>query len=159
MYYSNTFYLNKIKTTEKLLTVDCYKKYLFNLNFNLFYFSQQYRFCFILFWWIKLIFSKRIWVFFNHFLMSLFTKKNKWRNNKKMICDWFNRCWLTFRKDWVNKMFQFQIWQWLWVQHHKLNYFICQVEMKWNKKKDSIDDSSEDDWLLRNESIKLMFES
>ena len=22
-----------------------------------------------------------------------------------MNCDWFNRCWLTFRKDWVNKKF------------------------------------------------------
>ena len=23
--------------------------------------------------------------------------------NWKMSCDWFNRCWLTFRKDWVNE--------------------------------------------------------
>ena len=138
--------------------MDCYKKYLFNLNINLFYFSQQYRFCFILFWWIKLIFSKRIWVFFNHFLMSLFTKKNKWRNNKKkwFVIDSIDVDWHSEKIE-SAKMFQFQIWQCLWVQHHKLNHFICPVEMKWNKKKDSIDDSSEDDWLLRNESIKLMF--
>ena len=34
MYYSNTFNLNEIKTTTELSTDDCYKKYLFNLNFN-----------------------------------------------------------------------------------------------------------------------------
>ena len=151
MYYSNTFNLNEIKTTTELSIEDCYKKYLFNLNINLFYFSQQYRFCFILFWWIKLIFSKRIWVFFNHFLMSLFTKKNKWRNNKKwVVIDSIDVDWHSEKIE-STKSFQFQIWQLLWVQNHKLNHFICLVEMKWNKKKDSIDDSSKDDWLLRNE--------